>query len=74
MTTSQESVAKYAEWFTGQWRRYSGGAFSFAWFWDSIASQVTVAVLCDAARILNIANPGKTRSALRAQFAAAWVR
>ena len=72
--TPKESVAAYAEWIVDRWFAYINTTTTFAGFWDSIASQVTVAVLRDAARILKIANPGKTRAALREQYAAAWTR
>jgi hypothetical protein len=72
--TPEESVTAYAEWTVERWFAYVGTTMTFTGFWDSIASQVTVAVLRDAARILKIDKPAKTRSALREQFAVAWTR
>ena len=71
--TPNESVTAYAEWFVARWFTCMGNQNSFVWFWDSIASQVTVAVLRDAARTLKIKNPAKTRTDLREQFAAKWI-
>ncbi len=71
--TSEQSVTARAEWFVERFYAYNKPGSYFPWFWDSIASQVTVPVLRDAARILKIKIPAKTRADLREQFAAKWI-
>ena len=70
---AEESVAAHAKWLVARIHANKQAGSDFSWFWESIVSQFTVAVLRDAARILKIERPAKTRAALREQFAAAWV-
>ena len=70
--THEQSTNADVEWFVQRWLAYVSNHGSFAWFWDSIASQVTVPVLRDAARVLKIKAPAKTRAGLRGQFATKW--
>jgi len=70
--TLNEVVTKYGEWLVERFYVHHKSGACFSWFWDSIASQVTVVVLRDAARILKIRNPAQTRAGLRDQFATKW--
>ena len=68
----EQAIAAHAEWLVDRWFAYVGTTAGFDWFWAYIASQVTVAALRGAARVLKIDRPAKTRPGLREQFAAKW--